>query len=44
MYYFFYGFLYLVSLLPMRVLYGLSDLFYLIIYHGLGYRKKSGHG
>src|SRR5258708_2681897 len=40
MYYFFYGFLYLVSLLPMRVLYGLSDVFYLIIYHGLGYRKK----
>ena len=40
MYYFFYGFLYLVSLLPMRVLYLLADVFYVIIYYGFGYRRK----
>jgi KDO2-lipid IV(A) lauroyltransferase len=40
MYYLFYGFLYLVSLLPMRVLYLLADVFYVIIYYVLGYRKK----
>ena len=40
MYYFFYGFLYLVSLLPMRVLYLLSDFMYGIIYYGIGYRRK----
>ena len=40
MYYLFYGFLYLVSLLPMRVLYLLSDLIYVIVYHCIGYRKK----
>ncbi len=40
MYYVFYGFLYLVSLLPMRILYVLSDLIYGIVYYGFGYRKK----
>lgn len=40
MYYLFYGFLYLVSLLPMRVLYFISDAIYGLIYHVLGYRKK----
>jgi Kdo2-lipid IVA lauroyltransferase/acyltransferase len=40
MYYFFYGFLYLVSLLPMRVLYMLSDFIYFIIYYVIGYRRK----
>jgi KDO2-lipid IV(A) lauroyltransferase len=40
MYYVFYGFLYVVSLLPMRVLYGLSDVIFFIVYHLLGYRKK----
>ena len=40
MYYLFYGFLYLVSLLPMRLLYLLSDAIYGIVYYGFGYRKK----
>jgi KDO2-lipid IV(A) lauroyltransferase len=39
MYYLLYGFFYLFSLLPMRVLYMISDLVYLLVYHGLGYRK-----
>ena len=40
MYYIFYGFLYLVSLLPMRALYFISDVIYGIVYHLLGYRKE----
>jgi KDO2-lipid IV(A) lauroyltransferase len=40
MYYLFYGFLYVVSLLPMRVLYLLSDLIYGIVYYCIGYRRK----
>lgn len=40
MYYLVYGFLYLISLLPMRVLYLLSDLVYLVVYYCLGYRQK----
>ncbi len=40
MYYLFYGFLYLVSLLPMRILYLLSDGIYGIVYYGFGYRRK----
>src|SRR6266705_1139704 len=40
MYYLFYGFLYIVSLLPMRVLYFISDALYGLIYYVLGYRKK----
>jgi KDO2-lipid IV(A) lauroyltransferase len=40
MYYFFYGLLYLLSLLPMRILYLLSDGLYLLLYYGFGYRKK----
>ncbi|OLY93905.1 KDO2-lipid IV(A) lauroyltransferase [Cnuella takakiae] len=40
MYYVVYGFLYLLSLLPLRVLHLLSDFFYVIIYHLAGYRKK----
>jgi len=40
MYYLLYGFLYLVSLLPMRVLYFVSDGLRAIIYYGFGYRKK----
>ena len=40
MYYLFYGFLYIVSLLPMRVLYLLSDGIYGIIYYIIGYRRK----
>ncbi|HTR28721.1 MAG TPA: lysophospholipid acyltransferase family protein [Puia sp.] len=40
MYYLFYGFLYLVSLLPMRGLYVISDGIYAFIYYVLGYRRK----
>src|SRR5689334_8172624 len=40
MYYLLYACFYLLSLLPMRVLYLLSDLVYLIVYRMLGYRKQ----
>ena len=40
MYVIVYGLLYLLSLLPLRVLFLLSDLAYLILYYGVGYRKK----
>src|SRR5579863_6874037 len=40
MYYLFYGFLYLLSLLPMRVLYLLSDGIYGLVYYVFGYRRK----
>jgi len=40
MYYLLYGFLYLISLLPLRVLYLFSDLAFLLVYRVLGYRKK----
>jgi Kdo2-lipid IVA lauroyltransferase/acyltransferase len=40
MYYLVYGLLYLISLLPLRVLYILSDGFYVLIYYVFGYRKK----
>jgi KDO2-lipid IV(A) lauroyltransferase len=40
MYYVVYGLLYLLSLLPLRVLYFISDFAYFIIYHVAGYRKK----
>ena len=40
MYYLVYGFLYLISLLPLKVLYLISDFFYVLIYYLLGYRKK----
>lgn len=40
MYYIVYGFLYLISLLPIRVLYLVSDFAYDIIYNLLGYRKE----
>ena len=33
-------FLYLLSLLPLRVLYLLSDLLYLLLYRVVGYRKS----
>ena len=39
MYYIVYGLLYLVSLLPLRVLYILSDSFYVLVYHILKYRR-----
>lgn len=40
MYYIVYSFLYLCSLLPLRVLYGISDFFYALVYYVIGYRKK----
>lgn len=40
MYYIVYGSLYLVSLLPLRVLYVISDFTCFILYHVVGYRKK----
>lgn len=40
MYYLLYGFLYLVSLLPMRVLYLLSDIIYGLVYYAFRYRKS----
>jgi Kdo2-lipid IVA lauroyltransferase/acyltransferase len=40
MYYFVYGFLYLISLLPFRVLYIISDFAFFIIYRIIGYRKQ----
>jgi KDO2-lipid IV(A) lauroyltransferase len=40
MYYIVYGLLYLVSLLPLRVLYILSDAIYVLVYRILGYRRK----
>jgi KDO2-lipid IV(A) lauroyltransferase len=39
MYYFIYGFLWLFSLLPFRILYFISDIFYLLIYYVIKYRK-----
>jgi len=39
MYYLFYAFVWLITWLPLRVLYLFSDLFYLIIYYIVGYRK-----
>jgi Kdo2-lipid IVA lauroyltransferase/acyltransferase len=39
-YYLVYSFLYFLSLLPMRVLYFLSDAIYLLVYHVFGYRRK----
>lgn len=40
MYYLIYGFLYLVSLLPWRVMYFLGDAVYGLVYYILGYRKN----
>ena len=40
MYYIFYGFVWLIAWLPLRVLYLLSDFCYLILYYLVGYRKK----
>src|SRR5262245_7665767 len=40
MYYLVYGILYLISLLPFFILYGISDFFFLLIYYVIGYRKK----
>lgn len=43
-YYLLYGFSYLHSLLPFSVLYFLSDILYVIVYHIIGYRRKIVRG
>jgi Kdo2-lipid IVA lauroyltransferase/acyltransferase len=40
MYYVVYGLLYLLSLIPLRVLYILADTIYVLLYYVFGYRKK----
>lgn len=40
LYYIVYGLWYLLSLLPLKVHYVLSDVIFLLLYHILGYRKK----
>ena len=35
-----YPFLWLISILPFRVFYGLSDVVYFLVYYIIGYRKK----
>src|SRR3981189_3769931 len=40
MYYIISGLFYMLSLLPMRILYILSDGIYLVVYYVIGYRKK----
>jgi KDO2-lipid IV(A) lauroyltransferase len=40
LYYIIYGLLYLVSLLPLKILYLLSDFAYYLLYYVIGYRKK----
>ena len=36
-----YPFLWLISILPFRILYLFSDLIYVLVYHVIGYRKKT---
>jgi len=40
MFYLFYAFIWLITWLPLRVLYFISDFFFLIVYYLVGYRKK----
>src|SRR5690554_3342710 len=40
MFYIFYVFVWILSWLPMRVLFGISDLMYALVYYVVGYRKK----
>ena len=40
MYYIVYGFLYTISLLPLKVLYWISDFSYFLLYYIIGYRKE----
>lgn len=40
MFYFLYVFLWLIAWLPLPILYGISDIFYPIIYHIIRYRRK----
>lgn len=43
MYYILYGFIYVISLLPFRVLYAIADMLYILLYRVLGYRKEVVH-
>lgn len=40
LYYILFGFLYIISLLPFFILYGMADFFFVIIYYVIGYRKE----
>jgi KDO2-lipid IV(A) lauroyltransferase len=40
MYYLLYSIFYVISLLPMRVLHGVADMAYVLLYHVFGYRKQ----
>ncbi len=40
MYYILYGLLYAISLLPFRILYGISDIICFVVYNVAGYRKQ----
>jgi Kdo2-lipid IVA lauroyltransferase/acyltransferase len=40
MYYLVYAFLYLISLLPFFILYGIADFIYVVLYYLTGYRKE----
>ena len=40
LYYLLYGFAYLISLLPFKVLYGLSDCIWFLMYRVVKYRRK----
>ncbi|PWT77100.1 MAG: lipid A biosynthesis acyltransferase [Bacteroidetes bacterium] len=40
MYYLLYGILYLLSLLPMAILYLICDAIYIVLYYGIGYRRR----
>ncbi len=40
LYYIVFAFWYLLSLLPLRVLYGISDILYFLLYYGVRYRRK----
>ena len=39
-YYLLYGFVYVISLLPLWLLYGISDVLFLFVYHIIRYRRK----
>ena len=39
MYYIIYGFFYLLSLIPWRLIYLISDVLYAFVYYVIGYRK-----
>ncbi len=44
LFYIFYGFVWLISFLPLSILYVFSDFMYFLAYHIVGYRKKTVFG